>query len=163
MTHCPPGTGKRRTSEDPDDAGHPGIHLTLHRVIHAPVETVYGAWTEPEMLRRWLAPGDAVVVRAVANVEVGGTFLVEMRGPGGRRWITRGVYREVVPYRRLVHTWCWEGSQDESLVTVEFESESANTTHLTLVHSRFAQDDACTEHKRGWIACLAKLEEAWAA
>ena len=79
------------------------ISLTLHRVIDAPVEAVYGAWTKPEMLRRWLAPANATVARAVAEVAVGRMFLVEMRGVDGRRWLTRGVCREVVPHRRLVH------------------------------------------------------------
>ena len=138
------------------------IYVTLHRVIDAPVEAVYAAWTEPEMLRRWLAPGNATVVRAVAEVVVGGTFLVEMRGAEGRRWLTRGVYREVVPHRRLVHTWRWEGSDLETLVTVEFEPEPAGRTRLTLTHSRFAEDDARDEHERGWTGCLAKLEALWA-
>ena len=137
------------------------IYLTLHRVIDAPVEAVYAAWTEPEMLRRWLAPGNATVVRAVAEAAVGGTFLVEMRGAGGRRWLTRGVYREVLPHRRLVHTWRWEGSEVESLVTVEFEPEPAGRTRLTLTHSRFAEDEARDEHVRGWTGCLAKLEALW--
>ena len=138
------------------------IYLTLHRVIDAPVETVYAAWTDPEMLRRWLAPGDAVVVRAVVDVAVGGMFLVEMRGTDGRRWLTRGVYREVVPLRRLVLTWRWEGSDVESLVTVEFEPELGGRTRLTLTHSRFAQDEARDEHERGWTGCLANLEDLWA-
>ena len=138
------------------------IYLTLHRVIDAPVEAVYAAWTEPEMLRRWLAPGNATVVRAVAEPEVGGTFLVEMRGADGRRWLTRGLYREVVPRRRLVHTWRWEGSEVETLVTVEFESEAADRTRLTLTHSRFAEDEIRDEHERGWSGCLAKLEALWA-
>ena len=145
-------------------AGQPNeqnIYLTLHRVIHAPVETVYAAWTDPEVLRRWLAPGNAVVVRAVADAVVGGTFLIEMR-TDERSWLTRGVYREVVPYRRLVHTWRWEGSDVESLVTVEFEPESANATRLTLTHSRFSQDEDRDEHERGWIGCLAKLKDLWA-
>ena len=138
------------------------IYLTLHRVIGAPVEAVYAAWTEPEMLSRWLAPGNATVVRAVAEVAVGGTFLVEMRGADGRRWLTRGQYREVVPNRRLVHTWRWEGSEVETLVTVEFEPESAGRTRLTLTHARFAEDEARDEHVRGWIGCLARLEALWA-
>ena len=136
--------------------------MTLHRVINAPVETVYAAWTDPEVLRRWLAPGNAVVARAVADAVVGGTFLVEMRGADGRAWLTRGVYLEVVPHRRLVHTWRWEGSVVESLVTVELEPESAGTTRLTLTHSRFTQDEVRDEHERGWAGCLAKLEDLWA-
>ena len=149
----------RGMAEQPNE---PNIYLTLHRLINAPVETVYAAWTDPEVLRRWLAPGNADVARAVADVVVGGTFLIEMRGADGRSWLTRGVYREVVPHRRLVHTWRWEGSDVESLVTVEFEPESAGTTRLTLTHSRFVQDEARDEHERGWIGCLAKLEDLWA-
>ncbi len=143
----------------PDETG---IYLMLHRTIDAPVETVYAAWTDPELLRQWLAPGDTVVARAVAEVAVGGTFLIEMRGKDGGIWLTSGLYREVVPNRRLVHTWRWEGSDIESLVTVELESESADTTRLTLTHSRFAQAEARDEHERGWTGCLAKLETLYA-
>ena len=148
--------------EPPAGTTERSIYLTLHRVINASVEAVYGAWTEPEMLCRWLAPGNATVVRAVAEVAVGGTFLVEMRGADGRRWLTRGLYREVVPHRRLVHTWRWEGSEIETLVTVEFEPEAPGRTRLTLRHSRFAADEARDEHEQGWSGCLAKLEALWA-
>ena len=138
------------------------ISLTLHRTIGAPIETVWAAWTDPEMLRRWLAPGDAMVTRAVAEIVVGGTFLIEMRGSDGERHVTRGRYREIVPNRRLVHTWCWEGSDVESLVTIELEPESAGTTRLTLSHSRFARDEERDRHEGGWIGCLAKLEAMYA-
>lgn len=157
-------TDKSRSeaSEATEQASEQSIYLTLHRVINAPVEAVYAAWTDPAMLRRWLAPGNATVVRAVAEVTVGGTFLVEMRAADGKRWLTRGLYREVVPNRRLVHTWCWEGSNIETLVTVEFEPESTGRTRLTLTHSRFVENEARDKHEHGWIGCLAKLEELWA-
>ena len=66
------------------------IYLTLHRTINAPVEKVYAAWTDPELLCRWFSPGDTVVTRAVAEVTVGGTFLIEMRRADGKRRLTRG-------------------------------------------------------------------------
>ena len=53
-----------------------GVEAAMHRVIDTPVEAVYAAWTEPGLLCRWLAPGNATVVRAVAEVVVGGTFLI---------------------------------------------------------------------------------------
>ena len=139
------------------------ISLTLHRTIDAPIETVYAAWTDPEMMRQWFAPGELAVVRAVAETEVGGTFLVEMRGADGEQHLTRGVYREAIPNRRLVHTWQWDGSDVESLVTVEFEAESAQTTHLTLTHSRFADAESRDRHEGGWSGCLAKLTTRLAA
>ena len=133
------------------------IYLTLHRTIDAPIADVYAAWTDPEIMRQWLAPGELAVARAVADVKVGGTFLVEMHGSDGEPRLTRGVYREVIPNRRLVHTWQWEGSEVESLVTVEFEAQSAHSTRLTLTHSRFADAAARDQHENGWSGCLAKL------
>ena len=138
------------------------IYLTLHRTLDAPVETVYAAWTDPKLMQRWFAPGDLAVARAIAEVEVGGAFLIEMRGADGENHVTHGVYRDVVPNRRLVHTWRWEGSDVESLVTVELEPESAGRTRLTLTHSRFASAEARDQHERGWAGCLAKLEALYA-
>ncbi|MDE0150365.1 MAG: SRPBCC domain-containing protein [Rhodospirillaceae bacterium] len=160
-----PNPGQTRTGAGdtagrrPDDGN---IYLTLHRIIAAPVETVYAAWTDPDLLRQWLAPGDTAVARAIAETTIGGTFLVEMRGTDGKTWLTRGTYREVVPNRRVVHTWRWEGSDVESLVTVELEPESDGATRLTLTHSRFSQAEARDEHVRGWTGCLAKLEALYA-
>jgi len=37
------------------------IYLTLHRVVNAPVESIYAALTEPEMLRRWWDAPDSDV------------------------------------------------------------------------------------------------------
>ena len=148
------------TEPRPDD-GH-DIQLTLRRTIRAPVEAVYAAWTDPEILVRWLAPGEAAVARATAEAAVGGAFLVEMRGSGGQGWTVRGRYREVVPGRRLAFTWRWDGSDAESLVTVEFEPDPDGSTRLTLTHSRFADVGTREEHERGWAGCLAKLEELYA-
>ena len=134
------------------------IYLVLRRTIDAPVETVYAAWTDPETMCRWFAPGEMTVARAVAETEAGGCFLVEMRGADGARHITRGRYREVVRNRRLVHTWRWEGSEVESLVTVEFEPVSSGATRLTLTHSRFADGETRDRHEQGWTGCLEKLE-----
>ena len=150
---------------DPGPSGANGerhIYLALRRVIDAPVEAVYAAWTDAALLRRWLAPGDATVVRAVAEAVAGGAFLVDMRGADGRKWLVRGQFREVVPCRRLVLSWCWEGTDIETLLTVQFEPDATGRTCLTLTHSRFAQDEARDEHVQGWNGCLAKLEALWA-
>ncbi len=76
--------------------------LTLRRVIDAPVQRVYAAWTDPELLRQWLAPGSAVASRAIADVAVGGTFLIEMRGSNGQRWLARGVTSDLMEERHRV-------------------------------------------------------------
>ena len=142
-----------------DDSPESDIRLTLNRIINAPLDEVYAAWTNPEILKKWFAPGDAEVKVAVANVIVGGTLLVEIRASDGTIWRILGVYREVEPLRRLVHTWAWEGSSTESLVAVDFEPTAPGKTLLTLTHSRFEQTETRDEHERGWSGCLSKLEK----
>lgn len=44
------------------------------------------------------------------------TFLI---GTDGQRRLARGVYREGGLLRRLGHTWRWDGSDTETLVTIE--------------------------------------------
>ena len=134
------------------------ISLTLNRLIDAPLDEVYASWTDPEVLKKWLAPGDAEVTIAATNVMVGGALHVEIRASDGTIWCIRGVYREVEPLRRLVHTWMWEGSDVESLVTVSFEPVAPGKTQLTLTHSRFEQRETRDEHVQGWSSCLSKLE-----
>ena len=79
------------------------------------------------MLRQWLAPGNAVASRAVADVAVGQDLLIEMLRTNGQRRLARGLYLEVAPLRRLVHTWRWDGCEIETLVTIEVEPKSADT------------------------------------
>ncbi len=141
-----------------NEAHESDISLTLNRVIDAPSDKVYAAWTDPEILKKWLAPGDAEVTIAATNVMVGGALRVEIRASDGTIWCIRGVYREVEPLRRLVHTWVWEGSDVESLVTANFEPLAPGKTLLTLTHSRFERSESRDEHVRGWSSCLSKLE-----
>jgi len=63
-----------------------------------------------------------------------------------------------VPNERLVFTWQWEGSDLETLVTLEFKGLSAGGTELTLIHEGFDSEDTRNKHGQGWDGCLANLE-----
>lgn len=134
--------------------------LVLVRTFRAPVERVYAAWTDAEQMKRWLAPGDMRVPRAEADVREGGRYRVQMQEVDGdcEFHTTGGVYREVVPNERLVFTWQWEGSELETLVTLEFKALSADETELTLTHEGFDSEDTRDKHGQGWNGCLANLE-----
>jgi len=134
--------------------------LVIERRYKAPVERVYAAWTKPEQMKRWFAPGDMIVPAAEADVRVGGRYRVQIsEGEGQCEFhTTGGVYREVVPNQRLVFTWQWEGSDLETVVTVEFKALSSNETALTLVHEGFDNQDNREKHGQGWQGCLANLE-----
>lgn len=132
--------------------------LQIRRVYNAPVAAVYAAWTDPEQMKQWHAPGDDFKVpETAADVRVGGRFRVVMRAPDGEVHRVGGVYREVVPNTKLVYTWAWESTPErESLVTVEFKS-SGQGTELLLTHQRFADTEARDKHQHGWNGCLERL------
>ena len=136
------------------------ISLQVRRTFKAPRERVFKAWTEPEQMKQWWAPGDMTLPIAEAELRVGGIFRIGMREPGGAMHITSGVYREVVPNEKVSFTWQWEDWDDpvEMLVTLEFRDVEGGT-ELTLTHEFFPDEAAREAHGEGWGGCLDNLEK----
>ena len=112
--------------------------LVLTRIINAPREKVFKAWTDPKLLKQWFAPSPYTVPVAETDVRPGGSNLVVMRGPDGTESANRGVYLEIVKNERLVFTdaysKAWEPS-DKPFMTVvlSFEEEGGNTKYTARV------------------------------
>ncbi len=88
----------------PDSPAGSYRELVLTRLIDAPHDKLYRAWTEPELLKQWFAPLPYTTPRAELDVRPGGASLVVMRAPDGNEIPCRGVYLEVVPNERIVFT-----------------------------------------------------------
>jgi uncharacterized protein YndB with AHSA1/START domain len=133
--------------------------ITIRRLIPAARERVFEAWTKPEELKRWSAPGDMVNPVVEVDLQTGGRYRIDMRAPDGREHRVTGVYRVVDPPNRLVYTWFWETNPalGEMLVSVDF-LDRGSQTEVVLEHSQLVSPDAATPHERGWTGCLLKLE-----
>lgn len=134
--------------------------LTLSRRLKAPAAKVYAAWTDPAQLMHWFGPAQTVTstVRAQMDVKVGGAFRVDFDTDDGEHHQVGGVYREVVPDRKLVFTWAWHSTPErESLVTVTLKTEG-DVTLLILHHEQLFDEAARAGHTRGWTGTLDKLE-----
>jgi uncharacterized protein YndB with AHSA1/START domain len=132
--------------------------LTLKRRLNAPPAKVYAAWTEPAKIACWFGPQGAEVLRAEADVRVGGRYRVIFRVPDGEQHDVSGVYREVVPNQKLVFTWAWISTPErESLVTVALKRDGDGTL-LTLTHEQFFDEPARDRHRSGWSGALDNLE-----
>lgn len=139
--------------------------LVLTRLIDAPREKLFKAWTEPELLRQWFAPLPYTTPKAELDVRPGGASLIVMRGPDGTDMPLRGVYLEVVPNERLVftnaYTKAWEPS-DKPFMTaiIGFENEGGKTRYTALVRHWSVADREAHEkmgfHK-GWGQCADQL------
>ena len=134
--------------------------LNLQRRYPVAPEKVYRAWTDPEAIKRWWAPTPGEPVSAAElDVRVGGRFRIVFGGPEGKEHECAGVYKEVVPNRKLSFTWHWPRSTPErvSLVTIVFENVTEGT-ELRLRHEQFFDEAARDGHNRGWTAVLESLD-----
>lgn len=133
--------------------------LVLRRTLPVPPEVVYRAWTAADRMAPWLAPGEARA-SVEADARPGGRYEVVMEGvEDGGTYTVRGEYLELVPHRRIVMTWEWEGGDAElTRLTIEL-SPVPSGTEMVVTHDRFLTSESRDRHIQGWEACFAKLEE----
>ena len=62
--------------------------LILTRIVDAPRERVFSAWTDPAQLRQWLAPAPWSVSVAHADPRPGAPSVLILSSPGGSELIT---------------------------------------------------------------------------
>ena len=133
--------------------------LTLGRFYPVAPEKVWRAWTDPQALKRWFGPGGPQpVALAELDVRVGGRFRVRFGGAGGNEHEVQGVYREVVPNRRLVFTWTWPRTtpERESVVSIELRAAGGGT-EMIFTHAQHFDEAVRDGHRRGWSESFVKL------
>src|SRR5688500_3673386 len=73
------------------------------REFNAPRELVFRAWTEPDLIKQWMAgPGGWSVTKSEGDPRPGGTYRLEWSGPDGAFMGMNGTYREISPPDRIV-------------------------------------------------------------
>ncbi len=144
--------------------------LGLTRLIDAPRELVYKAWTAPQLLTQWFTPAPYMTPRATMDLRPGGSNEIIMRDPEGSEFPNRGIYLDVVPNEKLVftdaYTSAWEPSEKPFMTaTITFEDQSGKTKYTARVcHWRVADREA---HENmgfhdGWSKATDQLEELMA-
>jgi uncharacterized protein YndB with AHSA1/START domain len=139
--------------------------LTLTRLIDAPREKLYRAWTDPTLLKQWFAPLPYTTPVAELDVRPGGSAFIVMRGPDGTDLPNHGVYLEVVPNQRLVstdaYTKAWEPSEKPFMTLIlTFEDEGGKTRYTARVRHWTVADREAHEKMgfhQGWGICADQL------
>jgi uncharacterized protein YndB with AHSA1/START domain len=108
--------------------------LVLKRIYAVAPDKVWRAWFDVDALRNWLGQDDSPVWRAEIDARVGGSFRWVMQEPGGKVYEARGVYRELVPNRRLAFTWSWLPGM-QALITVDLKTVAGGTELLFTLDS----------------------------
>ncbi len=103
--------------------------LSFRRLLHSPAETIFGFWTDPDRLVRWMGR------RAEIEPSLGGLFIVDLTGDD----IVFGRVVLIEPPYRLDLAWGWGGEREPSIdpgsSRVELTLEDGPTeTNLHLTH-----------------------------
>lgn len=141
--------------------------LVLTRLIDAPREKLFRAWTEPELMKQWFVPRPWTTPVIEVDLRPGGSNLIVMRSPEGNEFPNRGVYLEIVKNERLVftdaYTKAWEPSEKPFFTgIITFEDEGGKTRYTArALHWTVADRE---EHEKmgfheGWGQCADQLAE----
>ena len=129
----------------------------LERVFDAPRGLVWKAWTDPDLLARWFAPGRMRAEVLALDVRAGGRYRIRMHDEDGETHTVGGRFVEVAPQVRLVMTWGWEGGEtQESQVTVNFAPRDTGT-EVRILHEGLPDKASVEAHGQGWHGCLENL------
>lgn len=132
--------------------------FTIRRRFAAPRRAVYRAWTEPALLTWFFNPDQPRPDEPIqVDLREGGSWRLRMVIDEQLDYFTGGVYREIVPDRRLVFAWGavggWpdlaDGLGDVPIVTVELDDAGERETLMTVtvaLPAHFADADA-----RRWL------------
>lgn len=139
--------------------------LVIVRQFSAPPDLVFRAWTDPDMVPKWLSPATFVSTFVDFQVEVGGRLRAGIRSSDGEEYVMVGHYLEIDPPHRLVFTHTWEEefhpAHDPSTITtitITFRATDYGT-EMTFVQSGFVKPDSSQSHSEGWSEALDKMEK----
>jgi uncharacterized protein YndB with AHSA1/START domain len=141
--------------------------LAIRRLIDAPPEKVFRAWTDPKLMVEWFAPKPWSVARVENDVRAGGSTLVVMKSPEGQEMPCPGIYLEIIPNKKIVFTDAftrtWEPSGQPFFVGVlTFEEQNGKTIYTA--RAKHWTKEARNQHEKmgfheGWAICADQLEE----
>jgi uncharacterized protein YndB with AHSA1/START domain len=108
--------------------------ITITREFDAPVERVYRAWVEPDLVKRWLGPNDTEMDLEHWDVRTGGSYRYTAIRKDEEIARFYGSIHEARDNERLVQTFTWEGYPDGvALDTATFEDLGDGRSRVTIV------------------------------
>jgi uncharacterized protein YndB with AHSA1/START domain len=113
----------------------PGKHdYLIVREFEAPRELVFKAFTDPELVTKWLGPHGLKMTIEKFESKDGGTYRYIHEDQNGNKYAFRGVNHEVLSPERIIGTFEFEGLPEKghvALQTARFEALPGGRTRVT--------------------------------
>ncbi len=141
--------------------------ITITRLINAPRQRVWKAWTDPKQVAKWWGPNGFTIPVCEIDLRPGGRLLIHLSGLGMLAPMA-GIFKEINEPERLVFTnvaYSDAGLRNillEGITTVTF-AEEGNKTRMT-VHNAILKASpqaaqALAGMDQGWSEQTDKLVE----
>jgi uncharacterized protein YndB with AHSA1/START domain len=140
--------------------------VTISRLVDAPRDLVWEAWTKAEHVKNWWGPKSFTNPICEWEAKPGGKILIHMQGPEGSVHPMTGDFREVVAPEKLVFNSIAIDAEGnpilESLTTVTF-TEQGDKTVMNLHAKAVGYIEIASEMLKwmeaGWLQSLEKLDD----
>lgn len=136
--------------------------IDVVREFDATPGQVFRAWTDPEIVPRWLGPADTTMTLHEYDATTGGRYHYVHHDKNGD-YVFRGVFHAVVANERIVQTFQFDGWPDMvSLETMTFTDLDGRTrVHTHSVYPSVESRDAMIESgmERGVRDSMERLEK----
>jgi uncharacterized protein YndB with AHSA1/START domain len=120
--------------------------MVVTRVLDAPRELVFDAWTDSRHVGRWWGPRGFSITTHAMDVRPGGVWRFDMHGPDGANYPNKITYLEIAKPERLIYDHGDAGAPGYFRTTVTF-AEQGGKTKLTmrLLFASAAERDSVVE------------------
>jgi len=107
--------------------------LILERVVNAPRDLVWQAWTDPKMLKQWWGPRNVTIPECEVDLSIPGKFYIVMEAGEamgtyeGTRWPMLAKFTKIEPNSKLYYdAQAWTDGQKKEETMID------QTTEITL-------------------------------
>ena len=153
--------------------------VVVTHVLDAPIDRVWAAWRDPDLVQRWWGPTGFTCPLAEMDFRVGGTSLVCMRAPaeyGGKDMYSTWTYTTIVPNERIEYIFNFAdrnggkltpaeagigaGVPEDGHHVVRFRDLGGGRTELTVTEYGYTAEQARDVSALGLRQCIDKLAES---
>jgi uncharacterized protein YndB with AHSA1/START domain len=145
--------------------------FVIARVLNAPRDLVWKAFTDPERMKEWWGPKGFKVIASKMDLRPGGTYLYGLAPPNGQTMWGKFIFREIVPQQRMVLITSFSDEAAgttrhpmsptwplELLSTFTFEDEPGGKTKLTI---RWSPHKSTEEERKTFDAGRDSMRQGW--
>lgn len=137
-------------------------NLEFKLTFNASAETIFEAWTNPLIIKKWFALKDSHTMPIVEiDLRTGAKYRIGIKHEDGSLRIIGGIFKRIVPNEILAFTWSVGGGgtqQKKSIVTAEFTNKS-DGSELVVKHQFIPGEKYQNQFEEEWKTRFSRLEK----